>query len=193
MSVLLLITEQEVKDITSVPDNVDVSKLRHHIQSAQDIYIKPAISETCYDALLDSVDNDDPTVLETTLLDGDSRSFAGLKVALAWWVLYLAYPDLWITIGNSTVQKKTGDSFEPVSLAELNMKRKAAESVAAHYTKYLIEYINKHSGDYTCYSCEGITPLSDSDDINSSGFGTDWDKITNVSESQAILNKENNG
>ena len=110
MSVELLITEQEIKDITSLPDNVDVSKFRAYMQLAADLHIKPAISETCYNNLLDSVESGDPTSLETILLNGDGRSFQGLKVALAWRVLYLSYPDLWMSIGNSTVQKKTGEN-----------------------------------------------------------------------------------
>ena len=191
MSVLLLISEQEVKNLTSLPENADSSKFRHHIQSAQDIYIKPAIGETCYDALLDSIENDDPTALETTLLNGDNRSFAGLKIALAWWILYLAYPDLAISISNTGVHKKTSDNFEPVSLAELNLKRDVAETTAQGYTGYLIDYIKKHSDDYTCYSCEGITQLTDADDVNGGGIALDYDKLVTVSESQEILNKEN--
>jgi len=189
MSVLLLITEQEVKDLTSVSGNVDVAKFRHHIQSAQDMYIKPAIGETCYDALLDAVENDDLTALETTLLDGDNRSFAGLKLALAWWVLWLAYPDLWLTIGNTTVQKKSGDNFESVSAAELNMKRKTAENAATYYTNYLIDYIKKHDDDYTCYSCEGLTPLIE--DTNSTGIALDNDKFRKLTESEEVRRREN--
>jgi len=191
MSVLLLISEQEVKDLTSLPENVDSNKFRHHMQAAQDIYIKPAISEGCYDALLDAVENDDLTALETTLLDGDNRSFAGLKVALAWWIVYMAYPDLAISIGNSGIHKKTSDNFEPASLAELNLKRDTAKTAAQHYTGYLTDYIKKHSSDYTCYSCEGITPLTDADDVNGGGIALDYDKLITVSESQEILNREN--
>ncbi len=176
-----------------MPQNVDISKFRHHIQSAQDIYIKPSIGETCYDELLDAVENDDFTTLETTLLNGDNRSFAGLKMALAWWVLYLAYPDLWLSISNSTVQKKTGDNFEPVSAAELNIKRKGAEATATSYTKYLIKYIQDKQEDYTCYVCEGLTPLSDVGDINDTGMALDYNRFNTVSESQSILNIESNG
>jgi hypothetical protein len=187
MAVLLLISEQEVKDLTSISENVDVSKFRHHIQSAQDIYIKPAISETCYDALLDSVENDNPTALETVLLDGDGRSFAGLKIALAWWVLWLAYPSLIYSIGGATVSKKTGDKFEAISESELNMLMKIAERTATSYTDYLIKYIKKHSDDYTCYSCEGITPVVDGSE--SLGIALDNDKIVRFTEEQETLRR----
>lgn len=189
MAVLLLISEQEVKDLTSISENVDIAKFRHHIQSAQDMYIKPAIGETCYDALLDGVDNDDLTALEITLLNGDNRSFTGLKMALAWWVLWLSYPDLWLTISGSTISKKTSDKFESATESEFNLKRKTAERTASHYTDYLIKYIKKHKDNYTCYVCEGLTPLSDESD--NVGMALDNDKIIRYTEEQEILKTEN--
>ena len=193
MAVLLLITEQEIKDITSLNNNVPVGKFRHHIQTAQDVYIKPAIGETCYSELLDGVENDDLTPLEITLLDGDNRSFAGLKVALAWHVMYLAIPDFHINIGNAGVNKKTSDNFEPVSLEELSLKRESAKNAAASYTKYLIKYIQANSSDYACYVCDGLTDLIDDDDIGSGGVALDWHNVTTTSESQEIINREIDG
>jgi hypothetical protein len=187
MSVLLLITEQEVKDMTSLGDNVDPAKFRQWIQVAQDRYIKPAISETCYDALLDAVENDNPTALQTILLDGDDRSFVGLKIALAHWTAFLALPSLWMTIGSSTVQKKTGEGFEAATSKELEIQRDSLKDAASYYTDYLIKYIQCHTDDYTCYSCEGITPLVSDTDV--SGISLDYDSIIKVSEEQAIINK----
>jgi len=190
MAILQLINEQEIKDLTSLGNNVDIKKLRHHITVAMDKYIKPAIGETCYDLLLDSVENDDPTADETTLLDGDDRSFSGIKAALAWWTLYEAYPDLYITTGNSTLQKKTSDTFETASLEEVEMLRRGAKSNAEYYTNYLIEYIQKNDDTYTCYSCTGITPLTD--DIDSAGgFALDWDEVTRIDPNQEKITSEN--
>lgn len=186
MAILLLITEQEVKQLTSLTNNTDVSNFRHHIQVAQDEYIKPAIGETCYDALLDSVESDTFTALQVTLLNGDNRSFAGLKMALAWRTLWLAYPDLWIQISGSTISKKISDKFEPASMAEFNVKRETANRTASHYETYLIKYIQKNSDDYTCYSCEGITPLVDESTFT--GLALDNDKIVRRSPEQDTLN-----
>ena len=189
MSVLLLITTQEIKDMTSLADNTDDKKIRHHIQSAQDIYIKPAIGETCYDALLDGVENDDLTALETTLLDGDNRSFVGLKMALAWWVVWLAYPDQWIMNGNTGLHKRTAENREAIDSDEFEKKRQEIENIAGSYTNYLTKYIINKSADYTCYVCDGLTTLVTENDIT--GVATDYDMISKVSEAQAILNKEN--
>jgi len=189
MSVLLLITTQEIKDMTSLSGNVDDSKLRSHMQTAMDLYITPAIGETCMIALLDSIENSDPTALETVLLDGNNREFQGLKMALAWWVAWLAYPDLWIINGNAGLQKPTADNREPITSDEFEKKRQGLENAAVHYTNYLIKYIQLHSDDYTCYSCEGLTDLVNDND--SSGIATDYDVISTVSEAQEILNREN--
>lgn len=190
MAVLHLISEQEVKDLTSLGDNVDVKKFRHWIQVAQDIYMKPAIGETCYDLLLDSVENDDPTALETILLDGDNRSFAGLKIALAHWVVFLAFPDLWINTGNTTLQKRTGDNFETVTMEEFSLKRKQIEQAASSYTNYLISYIQKHRADsYPCYVCDGLTPLID--DTQQTGIALDNDKLRKLTEEAEVLRRDN--
>jgi hypothetical protein len=175
MAILLLINEQEIKDITSLTDNVDSTKFAMWIQVCQDKYIKPAIGETCYDALLDSVENDDPTALETILLDGDARSFGGIKPALAWWVNWMALVDLWLNIGNATVQKRKGENFDAVSIEEFNIKRKEAEDTATYYTNYLIDYIKCNVADYPCYDCEGLTPLID--ETNSTGIALDNDEF----------------
>lgn len=168
-----------------MPENASISKFRHHIQSAQDIYIKPAIGETCYNSLLDGVEGDDLTAIETILLDGDNRSFAGLKMALAWWVLWLAYPDLWLTISNATIHKKTGDNFESVTESEFNIKRADANRNAVHYTDYLMDYIDKNSGTYTCYSCTGISGLIT--EVGGIGIALDYDRIVKRSEEQEKL------
>lgn len=189
MAVLHLITEQEVKDMTSLGDNVDSKKMRHWIQVAQDRYIKPAIGETCYNALLDSVENDNPTALETILLDGDNRSFVGAKIALAHWVVFLAFPDLWLNIGNSTIQKKSGENFESATTEEFGIKRDSVEDAAVYYTNYLIDYIKKHKDDYTCYSCDGLTPLID--DTQATGIALDNDQFRKISEEQEVINRDN--
>ena len=188
MSILLLINEQEVKDITGMSENIDAAKFRHQIQVCQDLYIKAAIGETCYDELLDSVENEDPTALETTLLDGDNRSFPGLKSALAWWVYWRAFPDMWINEGNATIQKRTSDKFESVDMEEFTMKRKEAENVATEYTNYLIKYIKKNSETYTCYVCEGLTDLVD--EGITAGVAFEWDEVSTLSESSEILRRE---
>jgi len=175
MAILLLINEQEIKDITPISDNVDSAKFRQWIQVCQDVYIKPAIGETCYDALLDGVENDDLTALETILLDGDNRSFTGIKPALAWWVYWKSTLDMWINIGNATLEKRKSENYDSLSIDELGVIKKEAEDTATYYTNYLIDYIKCNQADYTCYTCEGLTPLID--ETNSTGVSTDYDKI----------------
>jgi len=69
------------------------------------------------------------------------------------------------------------------------MKRKTAENAATYYTNYLIDYIKKHDDDYTCYSCEGLTPLIE--DTNSTGIALDNDKFRKLTESEEVRRREN--
>ena len=83
-----LITEQEVKNWTDISNNVQSSNLSFAITISQDLFIRTALGEKLYEELLDQVQNNTLTALNTTLLNGDDRLFRGVKPGLAWWVAY---------------------------------------------------------------------------------------------------------
>ena len=70
---ILLITEQDVKELTGVSNNVPSSKFCYHIEPAQNIHIKPLIGEACFDELLDQVENSTLTVANNLLLNGNGN------------------------------------------------------------------------------------------------------------------------
>ena len=83
-----LITEQEVKNWTDISNNVQSSNLSFAITISQDLFIRTALGEKLYEELLDQVQNNTLTALNTTLLNGDDRLFRGVKPGLAWCVAY---------------------------------------------------------------------------------------------------------
>jgi len=164
---VLLINEQEVKNLTSITGNVDVKKFCPFIPVAQDMYVKSAIGESCYSDLLDGVENDNLTADEIILLEGNSRTYMGIKIALAWWVLYKSYPSLRATINPTTVAIKTGDDFVAVDNEGLGSLRNEAKVNAEYYTDQIVCFICDNSELYPCYD--------DCDDCNErvhSGYGT---------------------
>jgi hypothetical protein len=104
-----LITEQEVKNYTDLPNNLKTSNLSFSITVAQDLYIRSALGEDLYSELLDQVQNDTLTALNLTLLNGDNRLFRGIKFALAWWVAYEIYPYLHTKVTPTGIQTKSTD------------------------------------------------------------------------------------
>lgn len=189
---ILLVTEAEVKSLTALSGNVDIKKFVFHIPIMQDLRIKQAIGSSCFDALLDAIENDDLTALETTLLEGNNRSFKGAKMALAWWVYHAALPNLHITTTASGLGKKIGQGFEGASVDEMNNLRSQAESYARYYTDQLIGYIKENSDDYPCYALasDTLSPISTDGYEGTSGIALDWEDITRPNPEHRTLNKE---
>lgn len=150
-----LITEQEVKNLTDIGDNVDESKFCHYIQIAQDKQIKNAIGEACYNNLLDGVENNDLTADESILLNGNNRQFVGLKTALAWWILWYTYPNLHSRVTNTGVQTQSGENFDPVSAETLEQRRKGALSQGEYYVDQMICFMRDNDDLYPCFDEDG--------------------------------------
>jgi hypothetical protein len=165
MAVVLLVTEQEVKDGTSIANNVDASKFCHWIEIAQDRYIKPAIGVTCYKEILDQFEASTLTADNLILLNGNDRDLKGIKKTLIWWVLWLAYADLHSTITPATVSVKSGDGFEAVTDQQLASRMTIAKDTASQYFDDLICFIRNNCDKYPCYAsdpdCECTQRLDD--------------------------------
>lgn len=163
----LLISEQEVKDITDISDNVDVSKFCHHIPIAQKKHIKGLIGKTCYAELLDQVEHGTLTVANEDLLDGDGGDFEGIKTALAWWVLYEAYPNLYSTITPTGIHTKEPEGLASVSDVNLTMRINKAKNNAEMYSEEVICFLKNNLSDYPCFS--GCSDCCDT--LKKSGYG----------------------
>ncbi len=151
MARILLITEDEVKEFTNITANVDVSKFCPYIPIAQDKKIKNAIGESCYNDLLDGVENDNLTPEEDTLLDGNGRQFLGVRQALAWWTLYYAYHNLYANITATGIHTKDGEQDTSVDENIYSIFKRDALVQAEYYLDQLICYICDNSADYPCF------------------------------------------
>ena len=172
----LMITEQQIRDYTNIPANLDSSIFCNHIFTAQHKYIKPYIGETCFKELLNQIENDTLTTANTTLLDGDDRNFPGLRRSLAWWVLYLAMPWIASRIVPIGIVNKISDSDTPVGENQLATLNNAAKNNAEIYGDLVVCYIKENSEDYPCYEsadcdCTNIVTSG----YQSSGIVTDGD------------------
>jgi len=146
-----LISEQEVKDFTNISNNVDIRVFGHNILDAQNIYIKSAIGE-CFDDLITQTANSTLTAANTTLLDGNGTDYDGIKVALAWWVVYMSYPDFHSRITPTGVQVKSGEEFTSVDSSMLQQRMNLAKNKAEYYTDQVICFIKDNISDYPCYN-----------------------------------------
>jgi hypothetical protein len=159
-----LITEQEVKNYTDLPNNLKTSNLSFSITVAQDLYIRSAIGEDLYSELLDQTQNDTLTALNLTLLNGDDRLFRGIKFALAWWVAYEVYPYLHTKVTPTGIQTKSTDEAISADSRDVEMRRNIAKKKAEYYLDQLIKYLCDKDTDYPLFrdnSLDNTTILYD--------------------------------
>ena len=159
-----LITEQEVKNYTDLPNNLKTSNLSFSITVAQDLYIRSAIGEDLYSELLDQTQNDTLTALNLTLLNGDNRLFRGIKFALAWWVAYEVYPYLHTKVTPTGIQTKSTDEAISADSRDVEMRRNIAKKKAEYYLDQLIKYLCDKDTDYPLFrdnSLDNTTMLYD--------------------------------
>ena len=162
-----LITEQEVKNWTDIPNSVQTKMFAMSIVYAQDQFIRSALGELLFSELLTQVENDTLTALNTTLLNGNDRLFRGLKPALAWWVAYQIYPHIHSYITPTGIQTKSTEDATSVSASQLEIRRNIAKSRAEYYLDQVICYLRENDTDYPLFR--------DSDDcctdLRYSGYG----------------------
>lgn len=190
MSRTLMMTEQEVKNLTPIGDNVDSRKICHWIAYCQDVHIQPIIREECYNDLLDDIAADTVPADWQTVLDGDDRGFPGLKEALAWWVLFYAYLDLYAFVSPTGVQIKTGEKVQSVDSNTLNMLREQARGRAQRQTDQLFRWLCENDTLFPCFKTSDndyITPQN-SGYSQTSGIVLDTDDVF-IDEFARINNK----
>lgn len=161
-----LITEDQIKSFTDISQNVDVSKFCHYIPIAERKKIKNAIGTACYNDLLDGVANDNLTPDETILLNGNGLEYEGIIKAVAWWVLYYAYPSFHSIITQTGLQTKRGETFDTVSSDILELRINQAKVQAEFYLDQVICFIKDNSELYPCYDFDCC------DTPEQSGYGT---------------------
>lgn len=124
------ITPQEVINIV-FDGNMDIAKIKdNYIESAQIGFLKPAIGKVLYDSL---VTNGLGAVTE------DARLF---KVALAYWVAYVASPFIAVRSNSIGYTKVQIDENVPLSDAEL-------ASVRANYISMASRFISSYLDNLT--------------------------------------------
>lgn len=147
-----LITENEIKNLTDISSNVDATKFCHYIQIAQDKQVKTIIGTSCYNDLLDAIENDTLTPAQLILLNGDNRSFQGIKIGLAWWILWYSYPNLNSSVRNIGVTTQSDENFDPVAPETLRDKRYGAKGQAEYYMEEVRCYLSDNTDVYPCFN-----------------------------------------
>lgn len=175
-----LLTEQELKNWTDIPNNLSTKLFATIITQAQDMHIRTVLGEDLFSELLEQVENSTETALNLTLLNGDDRLFRGLKPALAWWVAYNLYPFLHSKVSPTGIQTKSTEDATAIDSQMLAMRRKMAKAKAEYYSQQLICYLEENDTDYPLFRDGTCCTDIKYDGYGSSGIALDVDKQKDI-------------
>ncbi|QDP68064.1 MAG: hypothetical protein GOVbin3264_45 [Prokaryotic dsDNA virus sp.] len=167
---VLFISEEKLKDTTSINQSVDVEYLLASIRTAQKKYIETKLGTDLFQKLQSDITGSSLTGAYETLVEdyiGD---------ALAWWSLYEAMPFLRYKIMNNNVVSMTAENSETLSREEAQDLREECRNNAEFYTERLIDYIKHNVSDYPEYSTNTGADVTPDSNAFYSGMNLEHDR-----------------
>jgi hypothetical protein len=148
--IALFVSEEKLKNFTSINQNVSPADLVPYILQAQDIYLQNFIGATYYFQLKDQVLNNTVTQPNQFLLD----NYIG--PALCNYGLLMAMPFLKYKMFNKSVVSPTSESSENITLDEMKFLQEQVRGTAETYMKRTIEWMVNHPGEYNAYIAPNV-------------------------------------
>lgn len=153
------ITEQYLKQNSSVEFNVDAAKINPFIMRAQDIYIADKLGSTFYEHLMSAKHND------TLTSDEEDLIINYIAPALVDWTIYSAFNSLRTKITNKSQSLESSQYSVASERADLNASKIEIRDMAEFYTTRLVRFLNSNSNLFTLYesaTCDENIPKNNS-------------------------------
>lgn len=132
-----LITADEVKQLTTIEQNLSNDLIFPQIEIAQTKHILPVLGTALYTALMENP-SEYPELYEQ------------IKRPLAFWVFHESAIFLWLKMTNKGLVKKTSEHSETVSTEDFQFYRSEIREYAKEFTAVLIRHLEE--GDYDLYT-----------------------------------------
>jgi Zn-dependent M16 (insulinase) family peptidase len=145
----LLVSEQRLKQWTSLDENVRLSDLTPHIIQAQDLYIQDTLGTLMYNRIKQGIIDNDLNADETTLLADY------IAPTLMQYALYLLLPHLKYKFAEKGILNGTSEETSATSLDELKYLRQETLNTAEFYNKRLREYFIDNPSMFPQYQNPG--------------------------------------
>jgi len=138
METVLLVSEQRMKNWTSLDNNIRIDVLTPSILNAQETYIQDSLGSVFFRRLKEGVYNNDLTVDEEMFL----KDYVG--PTLMQYALYLLLPNLKYKFVEKGILNGTSEETQPTTLQELQYLREATMDTAQFYDARLREFLKQH-------------------------------------------------
>jgi hypothetical protein len=120
---------------TTIESNVDSTILIPIIDKAQLIHTEGALGTALYNKIKTDVQNASLSGNYLTLMTDY------IQPALAEWIVYESYPQIWSRITNKTVSTSSSDNAIPLSADDLKYIREGVRDSAEYLTQRLSKYL----------------------------------------------------
>tara|TARA_B100000768_G_scaffold99637_1_gene92804 strand:+ start:554 stop:1141 length:588 start_codon:yes stop_codon:yes gene_type:complete len=159
MENVLLVSEQRMKQWTSLDNNIRIDVLTPSIISAQDIYIQDTLGTPFYKRLKEGVIANDLTTNESTFL----KDYIG--PCLIQYSLYLLLPSLKYKMVEAGIVNGTSEETQSTTLDELQYLRESAMDTAMFYNQRMLDFLKDNPNMFTLYANptanDGMSPNKD--------------------------------
>jgi len=156
METVLLVSEQRMKQWTSLDNNIRIDVLTPSILQAQDLYIQDTLGTPFYKRLKEGVIANDLTVNESEFL----KDYIG--PCLIQYALYLLLPSLKYKMVEKGILNGTSEETQPTTLEEMKYLREGAIDTAQFYNQRMLEFLRQHPNMFPLYTnptaLDGMNP-----------------------------------
>ena len=150
MAYVLFISEERLKDSTTIGLNVDPALLLPYIKQAQKLYIETKLGTDLNQKLKD-------LIVAGTVNDGGNEAYATLlndyiAEVLPSYCLWLAVPFLRYRIEGGNIYSKTSETGTALTTEEAQQLRNEVLNTAEYYMERMIDYIRNNTSSFPEYS-----------------------------------------
>ena len=152
---VLLVSEQRMKQWTSLDNNIRIDVLTPSILNAQNVYTQQSLGTRFYNRLREGVMNNDLNANESAFL----KDYVG--PALMQYALYLVLPNLKYKLVEKGIVSGTSEETAATTLDDMKYLRQNAMDLAQFYDERLREYLKDNPGmfpEYTNPGTDGMQP-----------------------------------
>jgi hypothetical protein len=150
MAYVLFISEERLKDATTIGLNVDPALLLPYIKQAQKLYIETKLGTDLNNHLKD-------LIVAGTVNDAGNEAYATLlndyiAEVLPSYCLWMAVPFLRYKIENGNIYSKTSETGTALTTEEAQQLRNEVLNTAEYYMERMVDYIRNNTSSFPQYS-----------------------------------------
>lgn len=141
MSFTPWINTSYLKSLTPINNNIDITEVSNHIETAQVVFTRELLGKLLYD----DINNKNTS---NTLASKDLELFDLCKPAIAYRASEIAIPFLGIKIRNKGVVRLNDEYATPASVEEIKYLRHELKNRAEYYEKQIQNFLFEYQVDF---------------------------------------------